>query len=207
MSQALREAWRALQNEPLAFVDPQCLEAALLGAQNAGQVAELARQPRFQARIEQLLVSFYGLQPLQAQSPADADLPVLLLPVTRFRQLPTFCGACLHGASLAREIRGSRVQQLRTQLGDEVYTLAVSWREAAVAKTNIVEGEALLAAIEQDGRACVEAWMAAQPAALQAWLQLRFDLAAPLSDGRAEHAEHVRRVAAELAADERRGAA
>lgn len=207
MSQALREAWRALQNEPLTFVDPQCLEAALLGAQNAGQVAELARQPRFQTRIEQLLVSFYGLQPLQAQAPADADLPVLLLPVARFRQLPTFCGACLHGASLAREIRGSRVQQLREQLGNEVYSLAVTWRETTPVKSTIVEGEALLAAIEEDGRACVEAWLAAQPTALQAWLQLRFDLASPASDARAEHAEHVRRVATELAADERRGAA
>lgn len=208
MSQALRDAWRALLAQPLQFVAEDCLEAALLGAVSRERAVDLARQPRFAARIDALLVSYYGLEPLaNAGQIADEDLPVVLLPRQRFARLALTCGACQHAASLAREIRGAVVQALRSYLGDEVYGLAVSWREPPVGKQAILSGDALLAAIDQDGQHCVEAWLAAQPAPLQAWLRLRFDLAAPLSAGSTEHLRRVRQVASALVAEEQRGAA
>lgn len=208
MSQALRDAWRALLAEPLQFVSEDCLEAALLGAVPRAQAIELARQPRFAGRIGGLLASYYGLQPLaSAGEIADDDLPVVLLPRQRFASLALACGACQHAASVAREIRGALVQRLRSHLGDEVYDLAVGGREASVGKQAILTGDALIEAIDADGQRCLEAWLGAQPAPLQAWLRLRFALPAPLSSGSAEDIQRVRQLATALAPREQRGAA
>ena len=207
MSQALRDTWRALVAQPLQFVAEDCLEAALLGAVPRAQAINLAKQPRFASRVSGLLVSYYGLEPLtNAGQVVDEDLPVVLLAPQRFARLALACGACLHAASLAREIRGAVVQSLRAHLGDEIYDLAVSWREPAGNQVILV-GDALLAAIDQDGQRCVDAWLAAQSAALQAWLRLRFGLAAPLSTGRDADIQRVRQVASALTSDEQRGAA
>ncbi|TBU83155.1 type III secretion protein [Pseudomonas daroniae] len=208
MSQALRDAWRALLAQPMQFVAEECLEAALLGAVPRERVIDLARQPRFEARIGGLLASYYGLEPLASVGQiADDDLPVLLLSRQRFARLALSCGACQHADFLAREIRGPVVQKLRAHLGDEVYDLAVSWREPVVGQQAIIEDDALLAAIDRDGQRCVDAWLAAQPAPLQAWLRLRFDLAAPLSTGGAEDIQRVRQVACALTSHEEQGAA
>lgn len=208
MSQALRDTWRALVAQPLQFVAEDCLEAALLGAVPRAQAINLAKQPRFASRVSGLLVSYYGLEPLtNAGQVVDEDLPVVLLAPQRFARLALACGACLHAVSLAREIRGPVVQSLRAHLGDEIYDLAVGWREPAAGTQVILTGDALLAAIDQDGQRCVDAWLAAQSAALQAWLRLRFDLAAPLSTGRDADVQRVRQVASALTTDEQRGAA
>lgn len=208
MSQALRDAWRALLAQPMQFVAEDCLEAVLLGAVPRERVIDLARQPRFAGRIGGLLASYYGLEPLASVGQvADDDLPVVLLSQQRFARLALTCGACQHAASLAREIRGPLVQRLRAHLGDEVYDLAVSWREPPVGKQTIIADDALLAAIDQDGQRCVDAWLGAQPAPLQAWLRLRFDLAAQLSTGNGDDIQRVRQVASALTAQEERGVA
>lgn len=208
MSQALRDAWRALLARPMHFVAEDCLEAALLGAVSRERVTDLARQPRFERRIGGLLASYYGLEPLASVGQiADDDLPVALLSRQRFARLAPTCGACQHAASLAREIRGPLVQTLREQLGDDTYDLAVSWREPPVGKPAILAGDALLAAIDQEGQRGVDAWLGAQPVPLQAWLRLRFGLAAPLSTGSADDIQRVRQVAGALTSREERGAA
>lgn len=208
MSQVLRDAWRTLLTRPMAFVARDCLEAALLGAVPRERVIELIEQRRFEARLGELLVSYYGLQPLRGVGEVvDDDLPVLLLPPPAFSQLAIACGACRHAVALAREIRGPMVQQLRERLGDATYDLAIGWRETPAGTATLIGGDALLAAIEADGQRCVEAWLAAQPTALQGWLRLRFGLAAPLSSGSAEDVQLVRQVALAINDPAERGAA
>ncbi|WP_416637102.1 type III secretion protein [Pseudomonas sp. OHS18] len=208
MSQGLREAWRMLLARPMAFVARDCLEAALLGALPRDRGLELIGQRRFEARLGELLVSYYGLQPLGSVGEvADDDLAVLLLPPPAFSQLAIACGACRHAVALAREIRGPLVQQLRERLGDATYDLAIGWRETPASTPMLMTGDALLAAIEADGQRCVEAWLAAQPTALQAWLRLRFGLAAPLSSGSGDDVQLVRQVALAINDPAERGAA
>ncbi|XXF08584.1 type III secretion protein [Pseudomonas sp. D2-3] len=208
MSQVSRQAWRMLLARPITFVAGDCLEAALLGAVPRERVLELIEQRRFEARLGELLLSYYGLQPLSGVGEvADDDLPVLLLPPSTFTRFATTCGACRHAVALAREIRGPLVQQLRERLGDATYDLAIGWREAAAGAPMMMTGDALLAAIEEDGQRCVAAWLAAQPPALQAWLRLRFGLAAPLSSGSAEDIQLVRQVALAINDPAERGAA
>ncbi len=208
MNQALRDAWSALLAQPIRFVAQECLEAALLGAVPRDRVNELIRLRRFEARLGELLASYYGLQPLSdVGEVADDDLPVLLLPPPAFAQLGMACGACRHAHALAREIRGLQVQQLRERLGDTTYDLAVAWRNAGTGASALTGGAALLAAIEDDGQRCVDAWLAAQPMPLQAWLRLRFGLAAPLANGSGDDVRLARQVALALGADVERGAA
>lgn len=208
MSQGLREAWRALLDRPITFVARDCLEAALLGALPRDRLLELIEPRRFEARLGELLVSYYGLQPLASVGEvADDDLAVLLLPPSAFTQLASACGACRHAVALAQEIRGPLVQQLRERLGDATYDLAIGWRETPASPPTLMTGDALLAAIEADGQGCVEAWLAAQPTALQAWLRLRFGLAAPLSSGSGDDVRLVRQVALALNDPAERGAA
>ncbi len=208
MSHALRDAWRALSAQPVGFVAQDCLEAALLGAVPRDRLDELIRQPRYEARLGELLASYYGLQPLSdVGEVADEDLPVLLLPPPVFAQLAMTCGACRHAHSLAREIRGPLVRQLRERLGDATYDLAVGWHDAKAGAPTRLDVDALLTAIEEDGQRCVETWLAAQPTPLQAWLRLRFGLAAPLSSGSGDDARLVRQVALALDGHAARGAA
>ncbi|TBU91574.1 type III secretion protein [Phytopseudomonas dryadis] len=209
MSQGLRQAWRAQLAQPLQFVRDECIEAGLLGAVNGEQVAALLRQPRFQGRIGELLASYYGLLPLAeaGDQVEDADLAVLLLPPERFARLPLFCGACWHATALSREIRGSVVQALKARLGSEVFAFAVTQREAFAGGDARLQGDALLAAIEEDGEACVSAWLDAQAPALQAWLRLRFEVPARLAEGPPSAPQLVRRVAAQLPGSAVEGAA
>ncbi|SHM34453.1 hypothetical protein [Phytopseudomonas punonensis] len=208
MSQGVREALRLLLARPMAFVARDCLEAALLGALPRDRVLELIEQQRFEARLGELLVSYYGLQPLSdVGEVADDDLPVLLLPPPAFSRLVSACGACRHAVALAREIRGPLVQQLRERLGDATYDLAIGWRETPAGTPMLMTGDALLAAIEADGQRCLEAWLAAQPPALQGWLRLRFGLAEPLSNGSADDVQLVRQVALAINHPAERGAA
>ena len=208
MSRVLRDAWRALLAQPIGFVAEDCLEAALLGAMPRDRVGELIRQRRFEARLGKLLVCYFGLQPLSdVGEVADDDLPVLLLSPPVFAQLAMACGACRHAHALAREIRGPLVQQLRERLGDATYDLAVGWQDTRVGAPALLSGDALLAAIEGSGQGCVEAWLAAQPAPLQAWLRLRFGLPAPLSSGSGDDVRLVRQVALALDGHAARGAA
>jgi len=174
---AQQQAWQALLEQPLAFVEARRLRECWPQTVTNQQHAALQSASRFQSRLLQLLMGHFHLQPLaQLQSPLDQDLPVLLLSPDDFKRLPRLCGAIWHAATLSREIRSDAVNKLRSALGAEVFALALAHRSLAGAADLLRQPDDLLEAIDRDGASCVAAWLQTQPSALQHWLRLRLEM-------------------------------
>lgn len=172
---AQQQAWQTLLEQPLDFVGSEHIRACFPDAVSPEQLIALRKQPRFQERLLQLLMSQFQLQALALSAQPDArDLPVLLLAPDTFKKLPRVCGAVWHAATLSREIRGDVVSELRRLLGNEVFTLALAHRALSGAADLLRQPAELLEVIDRDGAACVSAWLEAQPPALRSWLRLRF---------------------------------
>lgn len=194
-----QHAWQALLSQPLEFVGAQHLHACFAQGVSAEQLDALRKHERFEGRLLQLLMGHFALPaPELLPQPEPADLPVLLLPVQRFNQLPRLCGAVWHASTLSREIRGDVVSQLRSLLGNEVFALALAHRALGGAADLLRQPTGLLEAIDRDGAACVSAWLRSQKPELRQWLNLR--IADPgLSDVQVPNALNiVRSVAASI---------
>lgn len=199
MSTATNTSWQAMVESPLTFVREAALLESLGRAVSAEQLAALRQAPRFAVRLERRLTGHHRLQPLdQVPAPAEADLKVLSLTAEQFARLATLCGAVWHAATLSREIRGEVVAHYRERLGAPTLRLALEFRELAGAADLLRTPAALFDAIEQDGAACLNAWLAAQPDALRDWLMLRLPFPPLTTPIDARQAEVVRRVAAAL---------
>jgi hypothetical protein len=151
--------------------------------------------------MEQRLMEHFRLQPLsRIASPAEADLKVLLLTEAQLARLPTLCGAVWHGATLSREIRGEVLGRYRQALGAQAMRLALALRHLAGAADLLRTPAELVAAIERDGAACMNAWLTAQPEPLRDWLRLRLDSSGLPGAVDARQARIVCSVAAEIGA-------
>lgn len=171
----VHEVWQALAAEPLRFVDPVAVRACLDDAVSVADTRALIDLLRFQPRLLARLHGVHGLAPLTKVLPNDSpDLDVVLLDARQLASLPLVCGALWHALALSREIRRDAVQQLRHQLGDEVFAFAISKRDKTVATDCLLEGERLRAAIEYDGQVCTKAWLHTRPEPLRRWLTLRW---------------------------------
>jgi hypothetical protein len=165
--------WQQLIGQPLGFIGSEHLRGCFVPSIPAEQIQGLITRPRFSERLLHLLMTRRQLSPLvSVPLPEEHDLAVLLLSPEAFAQLPRLCGAVWHGVTLSREIRSEVLNPLRAALGAEVYAQALAHRHLAGA-ANLLDPPALIAAIERDGLACVNAWFREQPPALQAWLRLR----------------------------------
>jgi hypothetical protein len=171
-----QQGWQALLEQPLSFIGAQHFKACFPESVSPEQLAALRKQERFQGRLLQLLMSHFGLQALELSAQPDPlDLPVMLLPVHTFKELPRLCGAVWHASTLSREIRGDVVSELRRLLGNEVFNLALAQRGMGGAADLLRQPAELLEVIDRDGAACVSAWLRAQSPDLRQWLSLRFD--------------------------------
>ncbi|UII69392.1 type III secretion protein [Pseudomonas sp. HN11] len=172
---SLFERLQGLIAEPLQFVRGPSLGACFADELPDAVLQAMQGQPRFQQRLEQLLVSHYQLAPMdQLVTPLAADLSVLLLSPAQFARLPRLCGAIWHAATLSREIRREVVNELREGLGEEVFVSALSLRPLGGAADLLRDPAELIEAIDRDGQGCVAAWLHAQHADWQGWLHLRF---------------------------------
>ncbi|MGK9065297.1 type III secretion protein [Stutzerimonas chloritidismutans] len=187
---------------PAAWLPAERLAACFAGALPAEQALDLAAQPRFQARMGRLLAAHFQLSHLEqtAECAGEDDLRVLLLPADALARLPRWCGAVLHGATLAREIRRDQVNQLQARLGRELFTLAVAHRAVGRATHLLLDADALVGVIDRDGQACVASWLQSLDPALQGWARLVLHAPARASTD-AQAGQIVRLVAWALAAE------
>lgn len=189
--------------DPSSWLPAERLAECFAGVLSPEQAQSLCRQPRFRSRVDQLLASHFGLASLdQAVNGAPEDLQALLLPQAALARLPRLCGAVLHGATLAREIRRERVHQLQQRLGSEVFAFAVAHRALGRAANLLLDADALIVAIDRDGEACVAAWLQTLEPAVQGWARLVLTLPAARAPVDVKAGEIVRLVVRVLAAEE-----
>ncbi|TLX58656.1 type III secretion protein [Stutzerimonas nosocomialis] len=193
--------------DPGAWLPAERLADCFGGALSPEQARELAGQPRFRPRMAQLLAEHFALASLeQALDGAPEDLQALFLSPAARARLPRLCGAVLHGATLAREIRRERVTRLQQHLGSELFTFAVTHRALGRAASVLLDVESLVAAIDRDGDACVAAWLQTLEPAVQGWARLVLRAPAGRGPDEAKAAGIVRLAVRMLAAEDAREA-
>lgn len=189
--------------DPSAWLPAERLAECFAGALSPEQAQSLCQHARFRPRMAQLLASHFALASLeQAANGAPEDLQALLLPPAALARLPRLCGAVLHGATLAREIRRERVNQLQQRLGSDVFAFAVAHRALGRAANLLLDADALVMAIDRDGEACVAAWLQTLEPAVQGWARLILTLPAAREPVDAKAGEIVRLVVRVLAAED-----
>jgi len=178
-----RERWREFTAQPLHHVHRARLLACFDGLDlPAATLEAMLTLPRLQARLTRMLERRFALQPLHAIAPPQpADLPVATLGAAHLSELAERCGAVFWAQAFVCEIRAPAVRALREHFGSALYELALAERELACPDLALPTcADALAAAVQRDGQACVQAWLAEQPRALAAWQRLKLTAATML---------------------------
>lgn len=164
--------WERFSRLPAAIAHPAHVAALFDGAIGEDVAARLALHPRFAARLSALLARRLALP--DADAPADAgDRALALTPADRLLAIARQAGAVRWAGAVAQEVRAERVAALKQAIGEDAYTAALAHRRDAVEAEAPAEPEALAAAIEQDGLACLSAWLATQSDGVAARVRLR----------------------------------
>lgn len=185
-------------------IHPERLAACFAGAGASGVVAAMAASERFGPRLLELAARRYGLaDPVIGEA---IDRRLAALDHESLEELAVPCGAVVWSAVILREIRGNVVAGMIERFGAKAMALARRHSDLALDRAMPDGIEALDAALRIDGRGCIGAWIAAQPAPVQSHLRLKWSVDALVPDTQeldllAQGAEVLRRVAvAELRA-------
>lgn len=131
-------------------------------------------QPRFRQRLLARLQRRHQLASIAEQPLTDAADQVLCqLDSDDFTACARAAGVIIHANAFVREIHAPRVAALKQRFGAELYSLALTHRDHASTEACAEdELDTLEAAVEHDGRRCLEQWWQAQTVELRAWLRL-----------------------------------
>jgi hypothetical protein len=181
--------WREFTARPLQTVHLARLRACFEDLDiPAATLDAILVQPRLRERLTRMLENRFALQPLAVIPPPEpVDVPVATLSAPKLSDLTSRCGVVFWAEAFVREIRAPAVRALREHFGGPLVELALAQRSLAcpLPAHGMPESlEALSAAVERDGQACVNAWLAEQPRALAAWQRLKISesaAAAPIS--------------------------
>lgn len=181
--------WQAFTARPLQNVHRARLQACFDNLDlPAATLDAMLAQPRLQERLTRMLEQRFALQPLEAlQPPQGEDVPIATLDTAQSKRLARRCGVVFWAEALVREIRAPAVRALRERFGDALLELALAEQGLAcpLAPGELAASlDELDTAVERDGQACVNAWLAEQPRALAAWYRLKIDdpaAAAPIT--------------------------
>jgi hypothetical protein len=200
------QSWDEFTARPLHTVHLARLQACFEGLEVPAETLDaMLVQPRLRERLTRLLEQRFALQPLAAIAPPESvDVPVATLTAPTLGDLASRCGVVFWAEAFVREIRAPSVRALREHFGAALYELALAQRALGcplAAQVQPASLDALGAAVERDGQACVNAWLAEQPRALAAWQRLQISelaAAAPVSPTIAEYGPAIVRQLVQL---------
>lgn len=179
-------------------IHPERLATCFAGAGASGVVTAMAASERFAPRLQELGMRHYRLFDWNIADPVDRRLAALDRDELEAFAVP--CGAVVWSSAILREIRGNVVATMIDRFGSNAMALARMLSELALDRTMPEGIDAFDAALHADGRGCIAAWIAAQPAPVQAHLRLKWPSDALVPDTQdldvlAEGAAILRRVA------------
>lgn len=193
--------WALFRTAPARLVHPRHIVHAYDEAISIEAAARLQQSDRVQRPLARLLRDKYRLPDAGACAPPHAaDLALLDLPRERVDEVSRLAGAVFWSHVLAGEIRSRAVAEMKARIGDLVFQRAVHNRDLASGRQPPGDLDALMRAIDADGRKCWASWQASLPQPLAAWLRLRDEADEDGAFSQADDAERgaaiVRRVAA-----------
>lgn len=170
----LENVWAAFRTAPARLVHHRHIVQAYDEAISIEAAVRLQQSDRVQRPLMRLLMDKFDLPDARlCPCPEPDDLKLLALSPEAVAHHSYLAGAVFWGHALAGEIRSREVALMKERVGDRAFRVAVDNRDLA-AGHEIADGlDALMQAIDVDGRRCWASWQASLPAALAAWLRLR----------------------------------
>ena len=133
----------------------------------------LCTQPRFRQRLLARLQRRHQLLTIAEPLTDAADQALCQLDSDDVTACARAAGVIMHAHAFVREIHAPRVAALKQRFGAKLYSLALTYRDHGSAESCAEDDlDALEAAVEHDGRRCLERWWQAQTMELRAWLRL-----------------------------------
>lgn len=177
-----RQALRFERQLP-AYADPARL-AAWLAEQGVPAAAggHLLASARLQPRLAELLIERLALAPCPAEAFAADEARIALLEGADLARLIACCGAIWHGRRLRHVILGADLAALDGKVDAGLRRIALGCLDLAAEPEGELTIPELLAAIEQAGSACLDAFAQTLPPALGARLRLKLPPSAANAD-------------------------
>ncbi len=150
----------------------------------------LADEPRFAARLAQIVTRHYDLADT-GETIEEVDRALAVLSRENLEKLAARAGVVLHARQFVQEIRGPVLAALGERFGADALDDARRHPDLAMDKVKIDDLDELEAEIAGDGTACLAAWIEAIPVSLKRRVRLKWpnDHAVPVTD-RADLVEH-----------------
>lgn len=158
---------------------PERVLALLPSVLDPETVERLVASDRLAGRLSEHLRRQAGVPPLDPALLEAEDRALMLLDAEGLEQLQRMAGAIWHGQALKRIILAEPRRRMAELIGEDALAGAGRNVEVSPAIASPAEPEALAAAIDADGAACLEAWCRAQPAAIAERIRLKRDAEAP----------------------------
>lgn len=190
-----KNIWEVFRCAPARLIHPRHIVTAFGEAITFEAAVRLQQSDRVQRSLCRLLMEKFDLPDVgSCPFPEEDDLKLLALAPSAVGQHSYLAGAVFWGHVLAGEIRSREVALMKERIGERAFRIGVDNRDLAAGLEPPGDLDALVQAIELDGRRCWAGWKTSLPDALAAWLRLTDEV----DDYGIHHAE---------AADRARGAA
>ncbi|UTV41883.1 type III secretion protein (plasmid) [Ensifer adhaerens] len=184
--------WTIFQTAPARLVHPRHIVQAYDGAISVGAAVKLQQCDRVQRALARLLRDKFQLpEPSSCPRPAEEDLKLLALLPEQIEQHIRVAGAVFWSHVLAGEIRSREVAEMKSQIGEMAFQIALDNRDLAAGHLAPAGIDQLMQAIETDGRRCWASWQAALPEPLAAWMRLRYEADEDITLSQASEQRHA----------------
>ncbi|OHV79424.1 hypothetical protein [Rhizobium sp. LCM 4573] len=171
-------------NDMPAGLHPDRMAVCFRTVGAAGLPKRLTAEPRFSARLAGVLYRHYDLTEMDDGSGMREDQVLAALSRDDLERLALHAGVILRAREFLREIRGPVLAALAERFGADALEDARRHVDLAGDRPQAVDLEGLEAAVNNDGEACLAAWIMALPAPLSRRVRLKWpnDHAVPSTD-------------------------
>lgn len=167
-----------------ADMHPDRMTACFRTAGSAGLPGALRSEPRFASRLADLVGRHYDLVEVSEDDGDKADHLLAGLSLRELDRLASRAGVVLRARDFLREIRGPMLAAFAERFSADALEDARRHFDLAPDRQKAGDLDGLTAAVEQDGLACLAAWIAALPEPLSRRVRLKWpnDAAVPTTD-------------------------
>jgi hypothetical protein len=168
------EEWDAFLRYPALYIDAARLDACFDGHLGAELCERLRGEVRLRDRLSAMVIDCYELVPAScAAFIDDCDRAIALSSAERLSELSRRAGAIFWARAIAGVILAAQVKVLHEQLGEPLYSLALTHQDLSGPQQPLEPIETIGARIYDDGWRCLAAWCVSQPEEVSARVRLK----------------------------------
>lgn len=164
-------------------IHPARISACFVSTSAPALVLDLLREPRFAARLADLVRRHHHLEDVAEEDWDHPDSLIAERDLEGLESLALCAGIVFRAQVFVREIRGPVLAALAERFGSQAMRSARLHRDLAGDRAHPGDLDALELLVREEGRACLAAWIASRPAALARRVRLKWpdDAAVPIT--------------------------